>query len=204
MWSRKNLYKTGQNASSEESTEFIKYVLMEDGLIPWQAYDHPTYGAIEIGGTPKNWGRVPPSFLLEEELHRNMAFTLFHARMMPRVEISDVVITPLSEGLYRIWVTVENKRIMATRAQQDVVNHINAPDRIRLEGEAVRVLSSGVVTDRFFKRVDPVKHRPECVRLDSIQGMSAARVQFIVTGSGRFTVSYDSVKAGFLTVDKTL
>lgn len=204
MWTRKNLYKTGGNSSSEESTEFIKYVLMEDGLIPWEPYDHPTYGRIEIGGTPKHWGRVPPSFLLEEELHRNMAFTLFHAHMMPLVELTDVVITPLSQDLYKVWVTVENKRIMATRTQQAIANHMHAPDRIRLEGDAIKVLSSGVIKDRFFKEIAPVKHRPECVRLDSIQGMSAARVQFIVTGTGQFTLTYDSVKAGLLTVDKTL
>ena len=204
MWSRKNLYKTDQGTSSEQNTEFLKYVLLEDGLIPWQPYDHPTYGPIEIGGTPKHWGRVPPSFLLEEELHRNMAFTLFHAHMMPLVQFKEVTVKPLADNLYEVWVTLENQRLMATRVQQDIVNHINPPDKISLQGQAVKVLSSGIVRDRFFKRIDPVEHRPEYVKLDCIQGMDAARVQFIVTGSGPFRVSYDSVKAGFLTVEKTL
>jgi len=57
-------------------------VLLGDGFVPWQEYDHPTYGKIEIGGRKKEWGRIPPSFLLEEELHRNMAFALYHAGMM--------------------------------------------------------------------------------------------------------------------------
>jgi hypothetical protein len=198
MWSRKNLYKDGQNSSSEQSVEFMKYVLMEDGMIPWQPYDHPTYGPIEIGGTPKHWGRVPPSFLLEEELHRNMAFTLFHADMMPLVQITDITIKPLSKTLFEIWVTLENQRLMATRSQQDITNHITSPDKVCLQSKTLKVLSSGIVKDRFFRDIEPVKHRPQCVKLECIPGKAAARVQFIVTGTGDFSVTYDSVKGGFL------
>ncbi|MCP4450865.1 MAG: peptidase M14 [Planctomycetes bacterium] len=204
MWSRKNLYKTQEGASSEQNIEFMKYVLMEDGLIPWQPYDHPTYGPIEIGGTPKHWGRVPPSFLLEEELHRNMAFTLFHADMMPLVKVLDVTVGPLTDTLYEVWVTLENQRLMATRAQQDITNHISAPDRVRLDGDAVKVLSSGIVTDRFFRKIAPVRHHPASVKLDSVPGMGTARVQFVVAGRGDFTITYDSVKGGLLTVERTL
>lgn len=198
MWSSRNLYKNGESPSSEQNAEFIKYVLLEDGLIPWQPYDHPTYGAIEIGGTPKTWGRTPPSFLLEEELHRNMAFTLFHADMMPLVQVTDVTVKALAQDLYQIWVTLENQRVMATRTQQDIANHISTPDRVCLQGDSLKVLSSGIVQDRYFKRIEPVKHHPECVKLDCIPGMDAARVQFIVSGTGDFTVTYDSVKGGLL------
>jgi hypothetical protein len=204
MWTRKNLYKNSENSSSEQSFEFMKYVLMEDGLIPWQPYDHPTYGPIEIGGTSKHWGRVPPSFLLEEELHRNMAFTLFHADMMPLVKVSEVTVKPLAGNLHEVWITLENQRLMATRTQQDITNHISAPDRVRLEGDTVEVLSSGIVTDRFFRKIDPIRHHPACVKLASVPGMGTARVQFVVAGTGDFTVTYDSVKGGLLTAEKTL
>lgn len=204
MWSRKNLYKNDQGPSSEQSTEFMKHVLLEDGLIPWQPFDHPTYGPIEIGGTPKTWGRVPPSFLLEEELHRNMAFTLFHADMMPLVKFNDVTIKPLAENLYEIWVTLENQRLMATRTQQDITHHISSPDRVSLQGDDVKVLSSGIVTDRFFREITPTKYHPETVKLDCVPGMEAVRIQFIVSGAGNFTVTYDSVKGGFLESPATL
>jgi len=36
------------------------------------------------------------------------------------------------------------------------------------------------------------------VELDTIEGMSAARVQFVVEGKGRFAVTVDSAKAGLL------
>jgi len=198
LWTARNLYKTSGSPSDEQEAEFIKYVLMGDGVIPWQPYEHPTYGAIEIGGRKKEWGRVPPSFLLEEELHRNMAFTLYHADMMPLIQISEVKVAPLGENLFRIWVTIENKRLIPTRTGQDAAYHINPPDIVAIEGDEIRVLSSGRVTDRFFKRVAAVERRPERVELDTIDGMSAVRVQFIVDGKGEFTITVDSAKAGLL------
>ncbi|MBA7660889.1 hypothetical protein ES703_68895 [subsurface metagenome] len=169
-----------------------------EGVLPWEEYDHPTYGKIEIGGTRKEWGRLPPSFLLEEELHRNMAFTLYHADMMPMLKISEIAVEKLDENLFKIWVTVENQRIIPTRTAQDVAHHISSPDIVSIQGDDIRALSGGQVTDRFFKRVQAVKRRPERVELDTIDGMSAVRVQFVIEGKGNFTVTVDSAKGGSL------
>jgi len=198
LWTSKNLYKTTDSPSDEQEAEFIKYVLMGEGVIPWQEYEHPTYGKIEIGGEKKEWGRLPPSFLLEEELHRNMAFTLFHADMMPLLKILEIVAEKLDENLFKIWVTIENQRIIPTRIAQDVAHHISSPDIVSIQGDDIRALSGGQVTDQFFKRVQAVKRRPERVELDTIDGMSAVRVQFVVEGKGKFNVTVDSVKGGLL------
>jgi len=58
--------------------------------------------------------------------------------------------------------------------------------------------------DRFFKRVQATESRPERVELDTIEGMAATRVQFIVQGSGTFTVTVDSARGGLLQKDGTL
>src|SRR6185436_11288057 len=70
IWNLRSLTKTNVPPSDEDRAAFMKYVLLNEGLTPWHEYDHPTYGKIEIGGTRKEWGRTPPSFLLEEECHR--------------------------------------------------------------------------------------------------------------------------------------
>ena len=198
LWTSRNLYKTTGSPSDEQEADFIKYVLMGDGFVPWRQYEHPIYGTIEIGGRKKQWGRMPPSFLLEEELHRNMAFTLYHADMMPLLQISEVKIEPLGESLFKIWVTIENKRLIPTRTGQDVAKHISPPDIVSIDGDDLRILSSGRITDRFFKRVQAVERRPERVELDTIDGMSAVRVQFVVEGKGEFAITVDSTKAGLL------
>ena len=115
MWTASNLYKVNEEPSEEQEAEFLKHVLLDDGVVPWREYDHPTYGRIEIGGLRKEWGRTPPSFLLEEELHRNMAFALYHASLMPLLRIADVAVEPLGNRLFKIWVTIENSRPIPTR-----------------------------------------------------------------------------------------
>ncbi len=200
LWTQRNLDKGG----GDNQAAFLRYVLLNEGVVKWHEYNHPTYGKIEIGGTKKEWGRVPPSFLLEEECHRNMAFTLFHADQMPRLKIGPVTFDRLSEGLFRVWVTIENTRLIPTRTEQDARNHISPPDVVSLSGREVKVISSGRVIDPYFKRVEAVKHRPERVELPSIGGMSVARVQFIVSGRGAVAVRVDSAKAEPLASDYAL
>jgi hypothetical protein len=204
LWNQRNLDKGAAAPGSENEASFLKYVLLNDGVVKWHEYNHPTYGRIEIGGTKKEWGRVPPSFLLEEECHRNMAFTLYHAGQMPRLTISNVATEKLNDGLYKVWVTIENSRLIPTRTEQAVRNHITPPDVVSLSGRDVKVISSGRVTDQYFKRVEAVQRRPERVELDSIAGMNTRRVQFIVNGRGNFTVRVDSAKAGKLSSEHAL
>jgi hypothetical protein len=204
LWNRNNLYKTNVPSGQDGDVAFIKYVLLNDGAVKWHPFKHPTYGDIEIGGTKKEWGRTPPSFLLEEECHRNMAFTLYHADQMPRLSINEVKVDKLSDGLSKVWVTIENSRLIPTRSAQDVQNHITPPNTVTLSGAEVKVLSSGRVTDRFFNRVEAVKHRPERVELDTVAGMSVTRVQFIVSGRGRFTLIVDAAKGGAVSAEGDL
>lgn len=204
IWSSRSLYKTNTAPSREEEVEFMRDVLLGDGLVPWHEYDHPTYGKIEIGGRKHTWGRTPVSFLLEEECHRNMAFTLYHAAQLPRLAIREVSSETLGPELHRVWVTIENTRMMPSRARQDVINHITAPDVLTFSGEGLKVLSSGRVTDRFMKTVEPSKRRPGRLELDAIPGMDSVRAQFIVSGSGTYKVTLDSVKGGLLAKEGAL
>jgi murein tripeptide amidase MpaA len=204
LWSMRNLDRGANPPSPEDSAAFLRHVLLNDGVVKWHPFNHPTFGPIEIGGTKKQWSRTPPSFLLEEECHRNMAFTLYHADQMPLLRISEVKMEKVDDGLFRIWVTIENSRLIPTHTEQDVINHINAPDIVSLKGANVKVLSAGRVTDPFFKRVEAVERRPERVEVSGIPGMGTARVQFVVSGSGKFTVTVDSAKGGLIEATQDL
>ena len=198
LWSARNQDKGAANPTPEESALFLKHLLFGEGVVPWRTYQHPTYGLIEIGGTQKNWRRVPPSFLLEEECHRNMAFTLYHADQMPLLSLNQVTAEKIKEGLYAIRVEVANARLIPSHTEQDVINRIHPPDLVTFTGPEVKVLTAGVATDRFFKQITPVKRRPERVEIPTIPGMGAVWVQFIVSGRGKFTVTLDSPKANLL------
>lgn len=204
LWSMRNLDRGAAGPSGEDGAAFLRYVLLNDGVVKWHPYKHPTFGQIEIGGTKKTWSRVPPSFLLEEECHRNMAFTLYHADQMPLLTLNEVLMEKMDDGLFKVVVTVENRRLIPTRTEQDVINKINTPDLFLLKGDNVKVISAGRVTDRFSNRFEAVERRPERVEVPTIPGIGVVRVQFVVSGSGRFTITVDSVKGGVLEATQTL
>lgn len=198
LWSLRNLDKTNAPPSREDEAAFLKYVLLNDGVVTWHPFHHPLYGPIEIGGTRKEWGRTPVSFLLEEECHRNMAFTLYHADQMPRLRLSELNTGALADGLYRVEVTVENDRLIPTRLGQDIAHRITPPDIVSLSGRDVTVVSAGRVTDRFRKRIEAVRRRPERLEIDTVPGRGIVRVQFLVSGHGEFQVTVDSARGGLL------
>lgn len=214
LWSQSNLLRRDGEPTDEQKGRFLEDVLMGDGIVPWKPFDHPLYGPIEIGGTRKEWSRTPPSFLLEEECHRNMAFTLLHADSMPRLSIRAEKVEPLGGGLHRVVVAIENDRPIPTRTEQDVDNHISPPDVVTASGEGLRVVTAGRVADRHAGRVEPVERRPERVELETIAGMSVARVQFVVAakdvgpggseGARKLTVTVDSAKGGVFAVEVEL
>lgn len=204
LWSMRNLDRGAAMPSPEDGVAFLKYVLLNDGAVKWHPFNHPTFGPIEIGGTKQQWSRTPPSFLLEEECHRNMAFTLYHADQMPLLRISELKIEKVDDGLFRVWAEVENTRLIPTHTEQDVINHINAPDVLSLQGANVKVLSAGHVTDRLFRKVEPVERRPERVEIPTVPGLEAVQVQFLVSGRGKFTVTLDSPKGGKLEATQEL
>jgi hypothetical protein len=123
---------------------------------------------------------------------------------MPRLSLGEVEVTRLDDGLFKFWVTIENVGLIPTRTGQDARNQISPPDVVTLNGRDITVLSSGRVTDRFFKRVEAVKRRPERVELETVEGMGAVRVQFIVRGRGNFTIRVDSAKGGVLSTERAL
>ncbi len=82
---------------------------------PWQAYDHPELGAVEIGGWhSKFWGQNPPAEFLEEECAAQVPWILYLVRQSPRLVMDEPTITPLGEGRYRVRAVVRNEGFLPT------------------------------------------------------------------------------------------
>jgi hypothetical protein len=182
----------GQNLSYRVDDE----LLFGDAWKAWTTYDHPTYGEIEIGGFKKNFGRATPGFMLEEELHRNMAFTLYHAYHMPRLSIDNVKEKDLGGGLREITAIIKNDRLMPTHASQDLKFKIERPDYIMIDG--VDVQAGMIVQDEDRNVTVEQKVRPEKLEVANIPGMSVVKVRWIVSGRGTPKITVDSAKGGLI------
>ncbi|MDZ4804993.1 MAG: M14 family metallopeptidase [Candidatus Eisenbacteria bacterium] len=177
---------------------FDRMVLLREAFVEWKPYDHPQYGLIEIGGTKKNFGRVPPGFLLPEECHRNMAFTLYHAMQLPRLVIDEPVVTTLSGGLKRIRITVANETNIPTRTAQDVAKKITPEDRASLSGGSLSIVSSGRLADRYGSVVTPISRKEPAatIRYPRVGGMDTVTLEWLARGSGEATVTVQSARGG--------
>jgi hypothetical protein len=189
----------GYFGPAEQQQEFNKLLLLGDGVVTWREVTHPTYGKVEVGGLRKEWVRQPPSFLIEEELHRNMAFTLYHADQMPRVAVQSVETRPADGGLTEVKAVIANERLTPTRSAADVRNKISPPDRVSISGEDLKVLYAAISPQITFDRPTEQKRDPANVRVASIPGHGVIHVRWLVAGTGPFSVTVRSTKGGVAT-----
>jgi hypothetical protein len=167
----------------------------------WTEFEHPTIGKVLLGGSTKWSSRIPPPFMLEEECHRNFAFTMFHADHMPVVRFDWVEVKPLLRGggeangaggqnLWQITVEVGNAKIIPTRTAWAAQKEIGMPDTLTLTGDGVTAAASGMLNDRFDKTIEPVEHRKHLIYNErGIPGEGRRTFRFLISGEPGATVT---------------
>ncbi len=189
-----NSYLMFYDTTKTDEYEFEKLLLFEDAFIPWQKYDHPVYGEIEIGGFGKNFGRLHPGFLLETDAHRNAAFCIYNAYQSPRLEISDVKVKKLGGDLTEVTATVENTRMLPTHSSENLKYRIDPPDYIYLDGG--KVVAGMIVLDRDNNICNEQKKNPARMEVRNIPGYGHVDLKWIVKGGKKFNIRAESVKGG--------
>lgn len=193
MWG--NRPETDTGAASDHF--FNDTLLFGAGFVPWHKFAHPLYGEVEIGGFKKDVGRVPPTFMIEEMLHRNALFALRHAEVMPKVVITETSVTELGGGVHAVDVVFRNTHMIPTRTARASQMKIGAPDVFTLEGAGLEVLASGIRTDRFRpERIELAEREPARLLSErGIEGRGEVRVRWFVRGRGTARVSWRGEKA---------
>lgn len=189
-------HKNEGRANQEEELKVDKYLTFGDAFVDWTEYNHPQFGTIEIGGFKKNFSRAHPGFLLEQDAHRNMAFTIYHAYHTPKLSILDVKEKNIGNGLREITATIYNERLMPTHSSQDLKYKIERPDYVTING--VNVVAGMVVENADFNIVKEQKHNPQKMEVENIPGMGTVKVRWIVSGGGNYSIKVDSAKGGLV------
>jgi hypothetical protein len=181
---------------------FDDHVLFGDTWVDWHAVEHPQYGTVELGGFRKMTSRVPPPFMIEEMLHRNAAFCLFHAAQLPKLAAGELTVDEGPGGSSVITLELRNEAWIPTRTAVAADKGLGRPDIVTLEGEELVVVAGGTGADRFdLTDFRAVEHEPARLVLErGIGGHDTVRLRWIVRGKGAFRVRLLTEKAGELVV----
>ena len=186
---------------------FDDKLLMGAGYVDWKPFDHPLYGKVEIGGFKKDVGRVPPTFMIEEMLHRNALFCLAHAKAMPKLVFDDVQVTELGDGVKAVDLLVRNLHVIPSRTAMAARSKVGQPDAITIEGSGLAVVAGGFRTDRFRpERIELQEHEPQrLLRERGVGARGEVRVRWLVRGKAdKVVVSYTGEKVRTVRVEVKL
>jgi murein tripeptide amidase MpaA len=115
------------------------------GFVPWQPFEHPQLGPVEIGGwvERETFGNPPPQFLLPT-LEPNTQFLIAHARMMPRLQLRELSAEAQAGDLYRVRAVISNSGYLPTyTSEQALSRRAVRPIEVQLELPEGAALVSG-------------------------------------------------------------
>ena len=214
LWtSRADIDRDGKR-TEEEQEFFDKYIDLNNIYVPIHEIDHPQLGKVIIDrDETKLTGRVPPSWLLEELCHRNMAFCLLHAYEMPLPIIKSVSVEKISGDLHKLKVTIYNERLMPTMSAVAIANKVQRPDILSIDGN-VKVLAAGINKNsrmstiperfrRYFFRTEDSdvdfidqKDLKNLKLTRGIPGTAEIEYDFLIEGKGKIQIKLDCLKGG--------
>jgi murein tripeptide amidase MpaA len=195
----------------EEDLQILKWVdehVASDAYLPWQPYDHPQLGKIELGGWNGmyTWSNPPPNFV-EAEVKKHYPFMLSLAEMLPHLSINNLKVTKLGEDKFHLNLVVENTGFLPTfTSQQCKIRKFIRPVRVELGLPEGALLSSG-------------KHRQELGHLEGRSNKlevasnftesptdNRARLEWVIQASAGtiLTLKILSERAGSITRSVTL
>ena len=112
-WARD--YNGDGSIDSLEQMRFNDEVLGGRYFSPWQTFEHPEHGTVEIGGWhSKYWGQNPPAEFLEEECEAQLPWILYLIRQAPRLALEGPTVTALGAGQFRVRATLTNDGFLPT------------------------------------------------------------------------------------------
>jgi hypothetical protein len=198
LWSSVQLSQ-GAPLDGKARREWFDRQAFDAYRVPWKPYEHPTYGAIEIGGTVKNTSRIPPGFLIQEMLHRNGAFVLYQASELPELVVDVTRVEPCGGDLSYLTATLRNARLTPTRTAQAASKKIGQPDLLHAKAEGVTLLRVARPRDRFRPELASLfDDKTDPTRLQLEQGIGPRgelSLVWLVKGKGKVAFRYQAAKA---------
>jgi murein tripeptide amidase MpaA len=193
-----------RNPPEEAQLEMLAWndrELEGEGFAPWEPFEHPQLGLVEIGGwKTKFTAQNPPPRFLGAECEKLARFALSHASTAPRLEAL-LEVEELLPGIRRIELTVENAGYLPTNVtgvalDKKLVKPVEA--KIELPGGASLVSGKAEVELGHLSGRSALwgNRWKDPTFFDGLPSDYARRVVWVVRGEGLLQVEVSSERAG--------
>jgi len=184
----------GKEDTNHQRLKFNDHVVQGELFKSWTPFNHPTYGEIEIGGWVKMSSRLPHPFMLQDLVHRNASAVLFSAGQTPEVSLEVFDKEKIGKNLYKVRIRLVNKHAIPTLSYMSLKNKIHRNDILEVSGSSIDVVAGGRLTDEHMDKVIYKEHKPQ-LQLIHVPGFGKVDFQFLISGKGKVSVAYSSMKA---------
>jgi hypothetical protein len=201
LWTNaKYFQRENWNPGEEQQWLWRDRMSFGETFSPYKEIEHPQFGKVLVGGLNKWSGRVTPGFMLEEECHRNFAFTMYHADQMPVLAFGRMEVKPIeaADGLWRVRAEVRNTRLIPTRTALRQRERIGWPDLIECSGGEVKVVAANRFSDWLDQTPEAELREPGRLLLTGgVPGRQSRVFEFTVEGAAgaKVTLRYTSAWA---------
>lgn len=209
MWAASKYFQRDISRPSEEQMWLFRDRLQfGQDFKDYTEIDHPEHGRVLVGGLNKWASRNTPTFALEEECHRNFAFTMFHADQMPVVEWGPLEVEQMGDS--DVWIAtveVKNTKLIPTRSGIQANNRIGRNDLLICEPADGRVAMSGSIRARTDKQMNETRFEPGRVQLErGVPSEGSVLHRFLIEGPRgcEVTLRFESEKARDIAMTFTL
>lgn len=208
LWNDSKFFqREAPDADNKRMWTFRDHLQFGQAFTPYKEFNHPTHGPVLVGGLNKWSSRVTPTFMLEEECHRNFAFTMFHAKETPRLTFGRTEVAKgAAPDTWVITTEVKNDRLIPSRSGIARQRGIGAADILTVSPPAA-VSAAGTLSSWTDPRMDEIRREPARIQVEGgIPGRGSTIFRFYVTGKEGAGVSleYASQKAQKIQASVTL
>lgn len=204
LWTPAKYFQRDQ-ANPTEEQQWLWRDRMAFGQLftEYREFEHPVHGKVFIGGMNKWASRNTPTFLLEEECHRNFAFTMYHADQTPRLSVLRDSVESLGSGLWAVTIEIGNSQLIPTRSEHANGKGIGASDLLMVEpsAEGARVAAAFRMNGWMDRTPEPISHEPARIQNGAgVPGRGSVIYRFIIESKqgGTVRLLYRAEKAADL------
>ncbi len=139
-------YNFGHEGETPEKASERFYAIMKwvkenapQYYVDWKPIEHPTFGAVEIGGFNTKFSiQNPPESFLTELVEQDTKFNIRFAQAMPHLVIDSTAVETVSEDVYKVTAVVGNLGYLPTNLTEEA-NFLkkNGPVSVTIEGAEV-------------------------------------------------------------------